>query len=206
MIFSGTGEIGDTIGGITSPVIGLFNAFLLYLTIKEQYVFNKEQHIFNEKQKKDSFDAQFKNTFFELLRNQLNMLENMKGNFYFITPTGPYSKYIESNEFFSYAIFQLKIIYNALEYKNYIGVYDKDYDVSEYYSEISEPIANIPEEAAYIDNKYRVRYTNSIYSIIENNYKKYNEMNIYDKVGIIYIHFYNRYDVVGVYFRHLYNT
>jgi len=34
--FTDTGEIGDTIGGLTAPVIGLLNAILLYLTLRRQ--------------------------------------------------------------------------------------------------------------------------------------------------------------------------
>lgn len=34
--FSSTGQIGDTIGGLTAPVIGILNAVLLYITIKRQ--------------------------------------------------------------------------------------------------------------------------------------------------------------------------
>jgi hypothetical protein len=34
--FTKTGNIGDTIGGITAPFINILNAFLIYLTFKEQ--------------------------------------------------------------------------------------------------------------------------------------------------------------------------
>lgn len=34
--FIGKGEIGDTIGGITSPIIGIMGAILVYLALKEQ--------------------------------------------------------------------------------------------------------------------------------------------------------------------------
>ena len=41
--FSGTGQIGDTIGGITAPFIGLISVWLLWRTLCEQINFNKEQ-------------------------------------------------------------------------------------------------------------------------------------------------------------------
>ena len=41
--FSETGNIGDTIGGITSPVIGIVGAALLYLSIYLQYSANLRQ-------------------------------------------------------------------------------------------------------------------------------------------------------------------
>jgi len=34
--FSNTGSIGDTIGGITAPIINLIGALLVYITFKEQ--------------------------------------------------------------------------------------------------------------------------------------------------------------------------
>lgn len=54
VIFDHIGEIGDTIGGLTAPVIGLLNAVLLYLTLREQFEFN-------EKQKKSVKEDQFMN-------------------------------------------------------------------------------------------------------------------------------------------------
>ena len=45
--FTETGQIGDTIGGITSPFIGVLSIILLYLTLKEQTQFNKSQRIAN---------------------------------------------------------------------------------------------------------------------------------------------------------------
>ena len=41
--FSSTGQIGDTIGGITAPIIGVVSILLLYLTLKGQLDFNKSQ-------------------------------------------------------------------------------------------------------------------------------------------------------------------
>lgn len=41
--FSSTGQIGDTIGGITAPVVGLIGAILVYLSFKAQIDANAEQ-------------------------------------------------------------------------------------------------------------------------------------------------------------------
>ena len=46
--FKSTGQIGDTIGGITAPIIGLISIWLLYRTFREQREFNKKQVEFNE--------------------------------------------------------------------------------------------------------------------------------------------------------------
>lgn len=39
--FSKSGQIGDTIAGITSPIIGLFAAFLVYLSFEQQRLANQ---------------------------------------------------------------------------------------------------------------------------------------------------------------------
>lgn len=41
--FSNTGEIGDTIGGLTAPIIGIISIVLLYCTLQSQNDFNKRQ-------------------------------------------------------------------------------------------------------------------------------------------------------------------
>lgn len=43
-----TGVIGDTIGGITSPFIGVLSIILLYITFREQRLFNKTQRSAND--------------------------------------------------------------------------------------------------------------------------------------------------------------
>ena len=45
--FTETGQIGDTIGGITAPIVGLVSIILLYITLKEQRYFNAQQVIDN---------------------------------------------------------------------------------------------------------------------------------------------------------------
>lgn len=49
---SDKGTIGDTIGGITAPIVGLLSVFLLWLTLKEQLEFNKRQDEINKDQQK----------------------------------------------------------------------------------------------------------------------------------------------------------
>ena len=45
-----TGQIGDTIGGTTAPFWGFLSVILLYLTFREQRVFNREHLPFNRTQ------------------------------------------------------------------------------------------------------------------------------------------------------------
>ena len=48
--FTSTGDIGDTIGGITAPFIGLLSILLLVWTLQEQIRINQKQTEFNDKQ------------------------------------------------------------------------------------------------------------------------------------------------------------
>ena len=48
--FSETGSIGDTIGGITAPIVGLVSILLLWWTLRAQLEFNTRQEDINEKQ------------------------------------------------------------------------------------------------------------------------------------------------------------
>ena len=49
-LFKCTGQIGDTIGGITAPIIGLISIWLLYITFREQRRFNEKQLDFDREQ------------------------------------------------------------------------------------------------------------------------------------------------------------
>ena len=50
--FTETGQIGDTIGGITAPIVGLLSIWLLYKTFGEQQKFNARQEEFQNQQQK----------------------------------------------------------------------------------------------------------------------------------------------------------
>lgn len=66
-----TGEVGDTIGGTTAPFWGFLSIILLYLTLKEQQMFNGEQLRFNKIQQMASdYDILMK------LRDNISALSN----------------------------------------------------------------------------------------------------------------------------------
>lgn len=50
--FSQSGSIGDTIGGITAPIVGLVSILLLWWTLRAQMDFNAKQDTINKEQKK----------------------------------------------------------------------------------------------------------------------------------------------------------
>lgn len=49
-IYSETGTIGDTFGGLSAPFIGILNVILLIWTLYQQIEFEKKQDIFNRNQ------------------------------------------------------------------------------------------------------------------------------------------------------------
>lgn len=71
--FVGTGEIGDTIGGITAPFLNFFGAILIYLALKAQIDAN------------DKIQAQFKvqktnEHFYKMLDIHLNNISSFSIN------------------------------------------------------------------------------------------------------------------------------
>lgn len=58
--FTETGQIGDTIGGITAPFIAVCSAYITFLAFWVQYTYNKRQ-------KTDLFQERFENNLFSYL-------------------------------------------------------------------------------------------------------------------------------------------
>lgn len=232
--FTNTGQIGDTIGGITAPVIGILSILLLYYTLWEQICFNK-------KQKEISIDEQFKSTFFNLLQVQRDILGKISGKFSYLGVC-TYEEYPQYNkdiiiekehktwatiknmkdvddiiygiEFFKEAKYQLKLIYDVLDSDIYYCKYDSRQayeDEVETQSTIYRGL-NIPREIEDEQNErifsmrrpYQLAYTSDKYNITEKIYKKYKDLPLEKKIGLGYAYFFNKYENVGYYFRHLY--
>ena len=64
-IYSETGTIGDTFGGLSAPFIGILNVILLIWTLYQQIKFEKKQDIFNRNQISNQKEEQFKSVFFQ---------------------------------------------------------------------------------------------------------------------------------------------
>ncbi len=76
--FTNTGPIGDTIGGITAPIINIFAAFLVYLAFKEQVKANDIQvQALDDERKLRKIDSAFNTTLTELnwCSNEYDQLE-----------------------------------------------------------------------------------------------------------------------------------
>lgn len=83
--FEGTGEIGDTIGGTTAPIVGVVSITLLFITLKEQRKFNDHQLQFTAEQEKihsiEAFEKKLYNLLdvFDRTRCEDLVLEGLKG-------------------------------------------------------------------------------------------------------------------------------
>lgn len=63
-IYSETGTIGDTFGGLSAPFIGILNVILLIWTLYQQIEFEKKQDIFNRNQISNQKVLYFNNLFY----------------------------------------------------------------------------------------------------------------------------------------------
>lgn len=232
--FTNTGQIGDTIGGTTAPIIGVLSVLLLFYTLWEQIRFNK-------KQKEISIDEQFKSTFFNLLQVQRDILDKISGKFSHLGFYA-YEEYPQNDkdikvqkedkewitiknakevddktrglDFFKEAKYQLHLIYEALDNEVFGNRYDsEDAYVAE--TEIREGMFfghNIPpeiereqdEKIAKMRKSFRVAYTADKYRISKQIHEKYKNLPQNKKIGLGYAYFFNKYENVGYYFRHIY--
>ncbi len=76
--FSDTGQIGDTIGGITAPIINLIGAFLVYISFQAQIKANEIQaEALKDEKERNSYDRIFNNyiSLYESIKNHLDNIE-----------------------------------------------------------------------------------------------------------------------------------
>lgn len=167
--YSETGQIGDTIGGITSPILSLFGSILVFYALKAQIDANKLiQDQFNE-QKKDELERKkllYITEQINIIRNDINDFsfsykkDNYKYNysssdaiFQFlnnIKKGGEHEKsyvdFLNENPKINELISLLKIFNNQIDIINreVISDFDKKYFLSlleyQYKSKIMQPI------------------------------------------------------------------
>lgn len=213
--FEDTGQIGDTIGGITAPIIGILSIYLLYRTLKEQNEFNQKQSII-------AHNEQFKSTFFLLLQEQRDIMYKLQGKFDYLKSTDVgqvENKQVSGHQFFDYARKQLNLIFFSLKSSSYYGEYDDDHALateqeirSDFEKESALFAPGAPKEELdsflkCVDDKreiIRCSYINTKYHISESVYSQYQLHKTEQKIKLGYALFYEQYENVGYYFRHLY--
>ena len=106
-----TGWIGDTIGGITAPFIGLVNILLLIWTLHKQIEFNEDQL-------KTQRNEQFKAAFFQMLQTQRELLHEVNGTFLSRNMKGNVlGGKVSGLDYFHDAGLELKTLFDVLEGK-----------------------------------------------------------------------------------------
>ena len=111
-----TGWIGDTIGGITAPFIGLINILLLIWTLHKQIEFNKDQL-------KTQRNEQFKAAFFQMLQTQRELLHEVNGTFLSRNMKGNVvGGKVSGLDYFHDAGLELKTLFDVLDGKINDGV------------------------------------------------------------------------------------
>jgi hypothetical protein len=146
--FEKTGDIGDTIGGITSPFVGLLGAIFVYYALREQIKANDMTVKQFADQDKDNKINRFENRFYELLALHKATVDE-------ISLVGYGGRKVEKRKAFEsmyrefrYAFFLTKEIYEKLE---------KNKDLSREYSDIElTKLAYIFFYAGVSSNYYHV--------------------------------------------------
>lgn len=75
--FSRTGQIGDTIGGITAPLVGIIGALLVYFSFREQVKANRIQTINLRQENRRNTETQEFNTLLDLYKQVKDDLEGL---------------------------------------------------------------------------------------------------------------------------------
>ena len=81
--FTQTGQIGDTLGGITAPFIAIAAGFLTFLAFWVQYKANEQQKADLLDQKSSSQKVNFENNFFELVKLHRDNVSEMRYTKYY---------------------------------------------------------------------------------------------------------------------------
>lgn len=100
--FTETGQIGDTIGGITAPFIAVCSAYITFLAFWVQYTYNKRQ-------KTDLFQERFENNLFAYLDMLIRQEDNCR-----IEGIG------SSKQAFHYMFYEYKALYYIIREGDYL--------------------------------------------------------------------------------------
>ena len=128
--FSGTGEIGDTIGGIMNPFIALAGVLLTFLAFYIQYRANKQQrNLFRQELDYNKFENQF----YEMLRLHKVNVNEIKLSSPIRMTIGKedffYNEESIGREAFKSLLEEIKIIYYVVK-KNFSDSKPKEYQLN----------------------------------------------------------------------------
>lgn len=207
--FVDTGQIEDTIGGTTAPIVGIVSIFLLAYTLIEQLKFNAKQVDLQRQE-------QFKTTFFELLKEQRDIKNSLFTKYEGVdmkNPTKIQKIPVKGLEFFRMGSFVLKNLFDSMEYGHYCHTYDsKEIDAQlvgldtyseDYYEDDQGNLHSFDFEKIKTQSKFC--FLNDKYKITNEEFEAYKHLNVEQKIEFVYRRFFNVHEECGNYFRHLYN-
>ncbi len=221
--FKDTGEIGDTIGGITSPLVGLLGAILVYFALKEQIKANEMTRDQFSKQDRDNKINRFESRFYQLLALHKETVDE-------ISLAGYNGKKVEKRKAFEsmyrefrYSFFLTKETYDKLRRENSLS---RDYSdieltklayiffyagVSSNYDHVTNAMTNNDEfeEALFDKVKEEITRVNRTHKANRNNHFS-TEIALSGLGSATTAKSYRPYSghmpVLGHYYRHLYQT
>jgi len=159
--YNGLGEIGDTIGGLTAPIIGLLAAYLVYISFEEQRKANIS-NIDLLKLQKEQFDEEKK-------RNQRNDWYNK--HYELFNDIRLFYKNIEAEEFNYSPDLMRTVYYGSNAFKSAIGrQFDSTFFRSVIYLLITvyDLVDRLDKEKEYLDEAIFIKnqLSNLYYRII----------------------------------------
>ena len=206
--FMNTGQIGDTIGGTTAPIIGIVSIVLLAYTLIEQLKFNAKQVDLQRQE-------QFKATFFELLKEQRDIKNSLFTKYEGVdmkNPTKIQKIPVKGLEFFRMGSFVLKNLFDSMEYGHYCHAYDPeeiddqlaycDAHSENYFEDSNGNLYRFSFETIKTQSKFC--FLNDKYKITNEEFEAYKHLNVEQKIEFVYRRFFNVHEECGNYFRHLY--
>lgn len=206
--FMNTGQIGDTIGGTTAPIVGIVSIVLLAYTLIEQLKFNAKQVDLQRQE-------QFKTTFFELLKEQRDIKNSLFTNYEGVdmqNPTKIQKIPVKGQEFFRMGSFVLKNLFDSMEYGHYCHAYDPeeiddqlaycDAHSENYFEDSNGNLYRFSFETIKMQSKFC--FLNDKYKITNEEFEAYKHLNVEQKIEFVYRRFFNVHEECGNYFRHLY--
>lgn len=114
---TGLSSLGDAVGGLTNPIIGVIGAVLTFLAFYIQFDFNKRQSEIMDLQSKIMMHQNFHETF-SLLLEKFEKIKNQK-KYENITREDEYSKYLTSFSYYEVKTYQSSGIERLTNHRNY---------------------------------------------------------------------------------------
>lgn len=184
---SNRGTFGDKFGFINSLFSGLALTGIV-ISIYFQQIELKLQRNEIVETRKEFKDQNFQTTFFNLLKTQRQLAEEINCNIYYLRGYSKESNNnIEGRSFFIVAKSEMKKIKKALDNDKFL-TYTKWEDILEYYSNDYEPQSN--EEALELSQSKQLEFTFYNYNIKKDLFFEYKESTDLKKAEIIYTNYF----------------